>query len=167
MIAEGEALPAPLHDEGADTPGADVRRGDGKDHVGICLAAVGDKNLLAVQKPVVAHVHCSGLGAASIGACVRLRQAEGADLAAGAQVGQIFHLLLLGAEGVDGIGTQGCVGRQDDAGAAVHPSQLLHGNGIAEGVQLRTAVLLLIGDAHQAQLAQLSHGLRGETVLLV
>ena len=70
---KGEALPALLHDEGGNAPGADVRRGDGKDHVGVRLAAVGDEDLLAVEEVVVAHVLGGGLGAAGVGAGVRLR----------------------------------------------------------------------------------------------
>ena len=167
MGLKGEALPALFHDEGGDAPGADVRRGDGEDHIGVRLAAVGDEDLLAVQQPVVALVLGGGLGAAGVGACVGLGQAEGAHLFAGAQVGQVFHLLLLGAEGVDGVGAQRRVGGEDDAGAAVHPAQLLHGDGVAEGVQSGAAVLGLIGDTHKAQLAHFRHSLPGEAVFLV
>ena len=59
------------------------------------------------------------------------------------------------------------MGGEDDAGAAVHPAQLLHGDGIAEGVQSGAAVLGLIGDAHQSKLAHLFHSFCGEAVLLV
>ena len=57
---------------------------------------------------------------AGVGAGVGLGQAEGPDLFAGAQVGQVLFLLLLGAEGVDGVGAQRGVGGEDHPHAAVH-----------------------------------------------
>ena len=116
---------------------------------------------------MVALVHGGGLGAAGVGAGVGLGEAEGADLLALGQGHQILLLLLLGAVGEDGPGAQGHVGRQDDAGAAVHPGELLHRDGVADDIQSGTAVLLGIGDAHEAHLPQLPDGLIGELVLLV
>ena len=104
MVAEVEALPALLHDEGADAPGADVRRGDGKDHIGVRLGGVGDEDFAAVEDIVVALQDGSGLGAAGVGSGVGLRQAEGADLLALGQGHQVLALLLLGAVGEDGPG---------------------------------------------------------------
>ncbi len=167
MGLEGEALPALLHDEGGDAPGADVGGGDGENHVGVRHAAVGDKDLLAVEQPVVALVDGGGLGAARVGAGVGLGEAEGADLLTLGQGNQIFFLLLLGAEGEDGPGAQGHMGGQNHACAAVHPGQLLHRDGIAHNVKPRAAVLLGIGDAHQPHLSQFFYGLGGETALLI
>ena len=167
VVAELEALPALLHDEGGDAPGADVGGGDGKDHVGVRLGGVGDEDLAAVEQVVVALVHGGGLGAAGVGAGVGLGQAEGADLLTPGQGHQVLLLLLLGAEGEDGPGAQGHVGGENDARAAVHPGQLLHGDGIADGVQPRAAVLLGIGDAHQAHLPQLLHCFGRELVGLI
>ena len=116
---------------------------------------------------MVALVHGGGLGAAGVGACVGLSQAEGADLLALGQGDQILFLLLLIAEGVDGPGAQRGVGGEDDACAAVHPGQLFHGDGVAQGVAPHAAVFHGEGDAHPAQLAQLFHGLGGELVVLV
>ena len=59
------------------------------------------------------------------------------------------------------------MGGQDDARAAVHPGQLLHGDGVAQGIQPGAAVLRGEGDAHEAHLAQLPDGLVRELVLLV
>ena len=59
------------------------------------------------------------------------------------------------------------MGRQDDARAAVHPGQLLHGDGVAQGIQPGAAMLREEGDAHEAHLAQLPDGLVRELVLLV
>ena len=49
VVAEVEALPALLHDEGADAPGADIRCGDGKDHIGVRLGGVGNEDFAAVE----------------------------------------------------------------------------------------------------------------------
>ena len=59
------------------------------------------------------------------------------------------------------------MGGQDHTGAAVHPGQLLHRNGVADGIQPRSPVLLGVGNAHQAQLAQLADGLIGKLIGLV
>ena len=110
MVAELEPLPALLHNEGGDAPGADVRGGDGKDHIGVRLGGVGDEDFAAVEQPVVALVHGGGLGAAGIGAGVGLGEAEGANFFTSGQGHQIFLLLLLGAEGEDRPGAKGHVG---------------------------------------------------------
>ena len=79
MGLKGKALPALFHNKSGDTPGADVRGGDGKDHIGVRDAAVGDENFLAVEQPVIALVHGGGLGAPRVGAGVGLGEAESAD----------------------------------------------------------------------------------------
>ena len=131
MVAVLKAGPALLHDEGGDAPGANVGGGDGENNVCIRLWCVGDENLSAVEQPVVTLVHGSGLGAAGVRTGIGFRQAEGTDLFTLGQRHQIFLLLLLGAEGKDGPSAQGHMGGENDAGAAVHPGQLLHGDGVA------------------------------------
>ena len=116
---------------------------------------------------MVPHVLGGGLGAAGVGPGVGLRQAEGADFPATAQIREVFFLLLLIAEGGNGIGAQGGVGGENDSRAAVHPGQLLHGDGVAQGVGPRALVLRAVGQAHQAQLSHLFHRLGREAVLLV
>ena len=59
------------------------------------------------------------------------------------------------------------MGREDHAGAAVYPRELLHGNGIAEHVQSRPAVFRGIGHTHQAQCSHLAYDLVREAVLFV
>ncbi len=167
MLLEGKALPALFHDEGGDAPGPNVRRCHREHHIGIRHAAIGDEDLLAVQQPVIAFILGGGLGTAGVGTGVRLCQAESADLFSGTEIQQILFLLLLRTEGGDGECPQGRVGRQDHACAAVHPGQFLHSDGIAEHIQPCAAVLLFIGDSHEAHLSQFLHGLCGKLVLLV
>ena len=59
------------------------------------------------------------------------------------------------------------MGRQDDPRPAVNPGQFLYGDGIAENVQAGAAVLLGIGNAHEAHLPQLTDRVLRELVLLV
>ena len=167
VVAKLESLPALLHNEGGDAPGADVRGGDGKDHIGVRLGGVGDEDFAAVEQPVVALVHGGGLGAAGIGAGVGLGEAEGANFFTSGQGHQIFLLLLLGAEGEDRPGAKGHVGGQNHARAAVYPGQLLHGDGVANGIQPRAAVLLGVGDTHQAQLPQFFYGFGRKLIGLI
>ena len=59
------------------------------------------------------------------------------------------------------------MGGEDDARTAVHTGQLLHRDGVAQGVQTGTAVLLGVGNAHPAQLTQLLDSLLGKLVVLI
>ena len=63
---KGKAFPALFHDQGRDAPGADAGSSDGKYHVGIRFAAVGDKDLFSVQKIVVAHILCRRFRSAGV-----------------------------------------------------------------------------------------------------
>ena len=143
------------------------RGGDGKDHVGVRHAAVGDEDLLAVEQPVVALVDGGGLRAAGVGACVGLGKAKGADFLPFGQGDQVLLLLLLGTESEDGPGAQGHMGGQNDACAAVHPGQFLHGDGVAEHIQPRAAVFLGIWNTHQAHFSQLFNRFGRKAAFLV
>ena len=59
------------------------------------------------------------------------------------------------------------MGGEDNARAAVHTGQLLHRDGVAQGVQAGAAVLLGVGNAHPAQLTQFFDSLFGELVVLI
>ena len=131
--------------------------------------AVGDKALGTVQDVVLAGLiqNSGGLLAGSVGTGVGLGQTEGADLAAGAQVGQILHLLLLGAVLKDGSAAQGGVSGNDNSGGAADLSQLFHTHSVSQNVAAGAAVLLGEVDAHHAQLSHLLDGLHGEALFLI
>ena len=59
------------------------------------------------------------------------------------------------------------MGGEDYARAAVHTGQLLHRDGVAQGIKTGTAVLLGVGNAHPAQLAQLLDSLIGKLIVLI
>ena len=50
---------------------------------------------------------------------------------------------------------------------AVHTGQLLHRDGVAQGIKTGTAVLLGVGNAHPAQLTQLLDSLLGKLIVLI
>ena len=68
------------------------------------------------------------LGKEGQGFKIGLGEAKGPQLFAGAQVGQILLLLRFSAEGVDGVGAQRGVGRQNDSGAPM--AALYHSHAI-------------------------------------
>ena len=112
-------------------------------------AARGHVELGAVDHPVVAVLlHGEGLGAARVGARVRLGEAERADHLALGQGDQVFALLLRGAEQVERRGAERGVGGQGQAERAVAAGDLFDGDGIGEGVAACAAVFFGEGHAH-------------------
>ena len=167
LLADAEARVGLLDDEGADALGAEalVGHGDDDEHVGV--AAVGDENLAAVEHPVVTVLDGDGLLAGGVGTGVGLGEAEGADPLAAGELGQVFHLLLLGAGLKDGGAAEGGVGREDDARGGADAAELLDGHAVHDVGAAGAAVLGGDGDAHEAYLGHLLDGLHGETLLLV
>ena len=167
LLADAEAGVGLLDDEGADALGAEalVGHGDDDEHVGV--AAVGDENLAAVEHPLVAVEDSGGLLTGGVGTGVGLGEAEGADPLAAGELGQVLHLLLLGAGLKDGGGAEAGVGGEDDARGGADAAELLDGHAVHDVGAAGTAVLRGDGDAHQADLGHLLNGLHGETLLLV
>ncbi|CAN4021913.1 Spermidine/putrescine-binding periplasmic protein, partial [Dysosmobacter welbionis] len=97
VLAHGEAGEAALHDEGGDAAGALGLVGHGEDHEHVGHVAVGDEDLGAVEDIVVAVQLGLGLALGGVGTGVGFGQAEGADLVALGQHGQVLGLLGLGA----------------------------------------------------------------------
>ncbi|MPM36036.1 hypothetical protein SDC9_82631 [bioreactor metagenome] len=110
VVAKFKALPALFHNERGDAPGSDVGRGHGKNHIGVRLRRVGDKDLTPVQEIVIALVHGGSLGAARVGARVWLGQAKCAQLLPPAQRNQVLLFLLLRAKGENRPGSQRSMG---------------------------------------------------------
>ena len=106
MVSEGEAFPSFLHNKCRDALGANVRRRHSKDHIGVSLTAVGDKDFFAVEQVVIAFQHRCGLSATGIRTRIGLRQAKCAQLFSPAQRNQIFLFLLLCAISKDRPGSQ-------------------------------------------------------------
>ena len=167
VLAGGEAGEVLLHDEGRDAVVALGLVSHGEHHEGIGHVAVGDEALGTVEDVVVALQHRQGLLAGGVCAGVGLGQAEGTDLLAGEQVGQILPLLLLGAVLKDGGAAQGSVGRNDNSSGAADLGQLLHAHGVGQNVAAGAAVLLGEVNTHHPQLGHLLDGLHGEPLLFV
>ena len=96
LVAEGQALGAALHDEAGELLAVNLGKHD--EHVG--KAGVGNPHFLAVEHVLLAVLsqHGLGFGAQGVGAGAGLGEAVGAHPFAGGQLGQVFLLLLLGAE---------------------------------------------------------------------
>ena len=167
MFALREAGEALLHDKRGDTVVAGLLVSHGEDDEGVGHITVGDEALGAVQHIVIALQHGGGLLAGSVGTGVGLGQTEGADLAAGAQVGQILLLLLLSAVFINGGAAQRSMGGKDDRGGAADLCQLFHCHSVSQGVRAGAAVLLGEVDAHHAQLGHLLDGFHGEAFFLI
>ncbi len=156
LLAESKAGGVFFDDEGADAMmllGLPV--GAGQNDIGFGVAAVGDKDLAAVDHPLIAVAHGGGLGPPGIGAGRVLGEAEGAELAPFGEGFEELLLLLLGAEEVDRVGAQRQVSRESHPGGGADPRELLDGDGVADVVGLGAAVRLGKDDPRQAQLAEL------------
>ena len=168
VLAGGEAGEGALDDESGNAVVALALVGHGEDDEGGGNVAVGNEALAAVEDVVaVLILDSDGLLAGSVRAGAGLGQTERADLAAGEKVGQILHLLLLGAVLEDRGAAQGGMSGNDDRGGAADLRQLLNAHGIAQNVAARAAILLGEVNAHHAELGHLFDGLHGEALLLI
>src|SRR5918995_604064 len=136
-----------------------------------------EKALLAVKAPraaapgfpaprrPAAREPSRGAGAGCVAAGVGFGQAEPAERPAGAQVGQPFLALRLGAEPVDRVGAEPDAGLERDGERLVDPGQLLDGDAQRGEVGAAAAVLLGERDAEQAEPAHLAHYVEREGVV--
>ena len=117
--------------------------------------AGGDPHLLAVQDVLVAVFAGAGAHGRRIRAGVGLGQAEAAKNFAQRHLGQVFLLLFLAAEGVDGIHAQPRLHADERAHAAVAALQLLGHQAVLHARHAGAAVALEAGAVE----AELAHGL--------
>ena len=102
--------------------------------------AVRDPGLGAVDDPAVRLAHRPGFHPRRVRACVRLGQAEAADLLSPRHRGQPPLLLLVGAERVDRIHAQRPLHRDERAKPRIPPLQLLHDQPVSDRAEARAAV---------------------------
>ena len=155
------------HHEGAQALLAGVLVGDGNHHGRLTVLAAGDELLGAVDDVFVAFLHRGGADGGSIGAHVRLGQAEGAeDVAAGSGHQPLLLLRLVAVLHQDGV--VGAVGHGDGrAGAAVTGRDFFQHQGQRDIVQTGAAVFFRHANAISTQLGQALVRFLGEAVLLV
>src|ERR1700678_413375 len=128
--------------------------------------AGGDPHLLAVQDVVVAVLTRAGAHRAWIRAGVRLGQAEAAEDFAERHLRQVLLLLLLAAEGVDGIHAEPRLNADERAHTAVAALQLLRHQAVFDGRHAGAAVALQAG-AVEAELAHRLDQLFGEATVAI
>ncbi len=155
--AAGQAGGVGGHEEGGDplVAGGVGRAGEEQHDVG--PGAVGDEHLAAVDDVVVAVAHRPGREVAGVGAGARLGEAEAADVRAGGEPRQPLPLLLLAPPGRDGLGDEAEGDRDDAAHRGVAAAELLRHQAVREVVAAGSAVLLVDGEAQEADVAELLH----------
>ena len=128
---------------------------------------VGNENLAAVEHPFLTVEHSRRLLTGSVGTGIGLGKAESADPLARSQLGQILHLLLLGACLQYRRSAQRRMSRQNDARSGAHAAQLLNGHTVHNVRTAGTAVLGRNRNTHQADFGHFLYRLHRETLLLV
>jgi hypothetical protein len=166
LLVAGRAV---LDDDVRDLRVTVAGAGDGRDRdvPGDVGAGVGDELLGAVDDPLRALEARAGLRVAGVAARLRLGEPEGAEAPAGAQIGQVALLLLLGAEQVDRLRAERRVRAHRDRHGRVDPRELLDGDRVGQRVAARAAVLLGERDAHEPELAELRDDLVREALLAI
>ena len=119
-------------------------------HVGD--GAGGDPHLFAVEDVLIAGLAGGGGHPAGIGSEAGLGEAEAAEFFAGGEGREPGVLLLLGAEGVDGVHDQRGLHADKAAQAGVAAFQLLHHQAVLDVGHAGAAVALEVG-AEEAQFA--------------
>ena len=133
----------------------------GPDHGDVGDVAGGDPHLFAVENVLVAGFAGGGGHAAGIGAEAGLGQAEAAQLLAAGERREPGVLLLVGAEGVDGIHHERGLHADEAAEAGVAAFQFLHHQAVFDVGHAGAAVALEVG-AEEAELAHQGTSSRGK-----
>ncbi len=155
-LGAGEAGQVGGDEEGGDAAVAGLA-GAGEDEGDVGPGAVGDEGLGAAEQPVAPVVVVAdgpGGEVGGVGSGAGLGEGEAAERLAGGEPGQPVPLLLLGAEGVDGLGDQAERDGDDAAHGGVAPAEFLQDEAIGEVVAAAAAVLLGEGQPEEAELAQ-------------
>ena len=157
VLAARETGGVGRHDEGCRAARAEVALGHREHDDQAGVRAVGDEVLRAVEHPVVARALCKRRHRARIRAAHRLGQTEATQHLARRHRLEELHLLSLRAVLVDRIACKRVVHAHDDADRGARAADLLHRQRVPDAIETGAAVAFVDGDAHQAQLAHLSH----------
>ncbi len=154
----GEAGRARGHDDRRDL----TRAGPGRHRDDRCdrRARVGDELLLAVDDPLVGRVveRRRRACAAGVAAGVGLGEAEPADAAPRAEIGQPLLSLVLGAELEDRVRPEADAGLDRDRHRLVHAAELFEGDAERREVGTTAAVLGRKDQAEEAEVTHREHG---------
>ena len=155
LLRGRKTLEALFDDERRDAAGAGGAVGLGVDHQRVGERAVGDPHLGAVENVAVALLVGAGAHRHHVGARPRLRHRQRADVFARDQLGQVFALLGLGAVAAELVDAEIGMGAVGQAHRRARARDLFHRHAMGEIAEPRPAVLLLDGDAMQAERAHL------------
>ncbi len=140
--------------------------GFGPDDGDVGDGAGGDPHFFAVEDVLIAAAVGAGAHAAGVGAEVGLGQAEAAELFAGGHFREPEVLLVIGAEGVDGIHDERGLDADEAAHAGVAALEFLHDEAVLDVGHAGAAVALEAG-AEEAELAHLGNEFFGKAALAV
>jgi hypothetical protein len=168
LLAGAEAVGAALDDERRDVVVArSLGIVDGEDDADIADRAVGGEGLGAVQDPAAVDLVGAAAGAGGVGAGAGLGEAPRPDPFSRRQRPHPLAALLVVAELVDVVGTQGVVGGDADPQRRVDLRQLGDHQDVVDVAEAGAAELLGEQDAEKAELAGLAHHVAGKALRLV
>jgi hypothetical protein len=153
-----------LDQEGGDAARAGLRVGLGVDHQNVRVRAVGDPHLVAVQHVAVAALVGAQAHGHHVAARARLGHRQRAHVLAGDQPRQVAALLLLRAVAADLVDAEVGVRAVGQADRGRGAADLLHGHHVLEVAHAGAAVLLLHGDAEDAEVAELAPEVGGNSL---
>ena len=141
--------------------------GLGIDHQRVGDRAVGDPHLAAVDDVAVALLLGAGRHRHHVGAGVRLRHRQRADMLAGNQLRQIFPLLRLVAVAADLVDAEIGMRAVGQADRRRRARDFLDRDAVLEIAEPGAAIFLLDGNAVQAERADLRPEVAGKLIALV
>ena len=167
VLADGEAFHALLQNQAGDALCALGLVSHTEDDENICIACVGDEDLGAVYQIVVALVFESGLLASCVSSCIGLGQTESAEFLTGAEIREIFLLLLFGTELINRPCAKGGMCGNCNTSRCANLGNFLYALCIGNFVKSCSAVLLRERNTKKSHLSHYRNILFRESLLLV
>ena len=167
LLSDAKAGISLLENEGADPVRARFVRGASGYHERRGIAGIGDEELRTAQDVVPPALHGPCPSRAGVASRLTLREAEGPELPAHRQVGNVAPLLFLVSEKKNGQGAKRRVRRQREGRRGAGVRDFLQGDDVGEEVGASAAVLLGHGDAQEPQRRHFCHGLEGKAAFFV
>ena len=166
LLADGETGCVLGDNEGRNALVAGCGVAGGEDDNEVCVAAVGDPLLGAVEDKGVALALVTAAEACDVGACVGFAGRVGGEGEGARKTAEVLLLLLVGAGEEDG-GRSEVVGRDGGGDADATVGELLADDGVLEGAQPEAAVLFGDLHIHEAEVEGLGADVAREGAVLV
>mmetsp|Transcript_17996 Transcript_17996/g.32547 ORF Transcript_17996/g.32547 Transcript_17996/m.32547 type:complete len:331 (-) Transcript_17996:47-1039(-) len=156
--AEGEARGVHWYDEGGDTLVFQRFIRSSKHNRSTRLVRIRNPSFRTVHNPLLSVLRRRNARSAGIAPVPRFAQSETSDIQFTITIvafvprvrRDVPFLQLVGTERVDGVEVQAVVGRHDDSDGGAAATDLLHGDGVGEGVEFGSVVVGGDVDSHHA-----------------